>query len=838
MPHAWPFTALSAAWRKRCASTDDRGIVSAIEAFVDRTPIDWPALRANVRGAHDRTLIDALQTIDTFRGPDHEIARTRESPPRHPIAWVVVALAVLQIAISVALFVPSLPAGPPLKSIVQLLLAMAFASSALLLDAGTAHDGRRILLLGFLLCAGTSFARAALTAVPGGAPDWTRVLWLDALAPACLWQFALDFPRVDRFAPFDLIARRVAAVAWTIGAVAIAANLGVMAGLVPESAAQPLLPNDPGAAFWRGYSLAAIAAIVTIFVRARRAPRDERRRVARLAASLVAGTGPFLLLGLARTAIPGFERWFREATPAARLTIDAVVIVTLLVTPLLAAAAVVLDRPFDRQQRLAQAGRRLVRRAAIWSTARHRRQLTAALRALRTAQGPREVSHIVANAMRGGLNAAAHVLSRHGDRFRGSGEASLTAPGDAAFVAMLRASPQPLNLSPAGSIHGMLPEHEREWLGAESIQMAAPIVARDGSLAAIIVAGSSTAAINLDRRDLWFAEALAAAASAVWTDEPNPPALGAGSATMDAAWECPLCGVVQDAAPLTCGCGALPALAVLPARLGGTFILRRRLGSGGMGIVYQARDVRLDRDVALKTLPAVAPRAVDGLHREARAMASLNHDALATIYGIEVWRDVPVLVCEYFPGGTLANRLARGGPLSPVDAIRLIARLARGLDYMHAIGVRHGDIKPANIGFTARGRGKLLDFGLSRLTAVDIDGGMRPVIGGTLAYLPPEALRGEPPSSSFDLWSLAMVLLECLLGRNPLARDIDALTRRAMAAADAVALTAPLRAGHAPLTAILERALGPAQERFVSAAAFARALDDLAPEATAGDHRE
>jgi serine/threonine protein kinase len=248
--------------------------------------------------------------------------------------------------------------------------------------------------------------------------------------------------------------------------------------------------------------------------------------------------------------------------------------------------------------------------------------------------------------------------------------------------------------------------------------------------------------------------------------------------------------------------------------------------------------VRLNRDVALKTLPAVAPDAIARLQGEARAMASLNHHAIATIYGLDVWRDVPVLVCEYFANGTLAHRLAATGRLVPADVIRLGVALAQGLDCMHASGLVHGDIKPANVGFTARHDPKLLDFGVSRLVATGAPGVRRHALAGTLAYLSPDALRGHAPSAAFDLWALAVVLLECVVGRNPLARDTEAATRRAILDADPAALARPARAIHPLLGAWLERALGNAPDRFDSAGAMLQALERVSLDTASGDHRE
>jgi len=192
------------------------------------------------------------------------------------------------------------------------------------------------------------------------------------------------------------------------------------------------------------------------------------------------------------------------------------------------------------------------------------------------------------------------------------------------------------------------------------------------------------------------------------------------------------------------------ALAVLPRRLGAKFAVVRRLGAGGMGVAYLARDTALQRDVALKTLPGLHDGCMAALRDEARAMAALNHGALATIYGLECWCRTPVLVMEYFAGGTLADRLLFGA-LSPPEVIALGIWLADGLAYMHERGAWHRDVKPSNIGYTADGVAKLFDFGLA--VAEDAS-------AGTPGYLPPEVLQGAPIDAAADLWGLATVLCE------------------------------------------------------------------------------
>ena len=187
-----------------------------------------------------------------------------------------------------------------------------------------------------------------------------------------------------------------------------------------------------------------------------------------------------------------------------------------------------------------------------------------------------------------------------------------------------------------------------------------------------------------------------------------------------------------------------------------------------MGVVYLAHDTALGREVALKTLPARRDAQVARLRDEARAMAALNHPSLATIYGLEMWRRTPVLVVEYLAGGTLIGRLAQG-PLPREEVLALGIRLADALTYMHARGVLHRDLKPGNIGLTADGAMKLLDFGLSA------DSGTP---AGTPAYLPPEALAGAAPDIAVDLWGLCIVLAEAG-GRRY--QDLEAFFSRGLA---------------------------------------------------------
>ena len=202
----------------------------------------------------------------------------------------------------------------------------------------------------------------------------------------------------------------------------------------------------------------------------------------------------------------------------------------------------------------------------------------------------------------------------------------------------------------------------------------------------------------------------------------------------------------------------------------GVYEVTGSLGAGGMGEVYQARDTRLDRDVALKVLPAAFTADADRLarfEREAKVLASLNHPSIGGIHGLEDSGDVRALVLELVEGPTLADRIAEG-PI-PVDrVVSLFERIAGGLQAAHEKLVIHRDLKPSNIKLGADGADpKLLDFGLAKTDWGPVEGpGDGPAshaptvtpamtalgtILGTVAYMSPEQARGEPVDTRTDI---------------------------------------------------------------------------------------
>jgi serine/threonine protein kinase len=222
------------------------------------------------------------------------------------------------------------------------------------------------------------------------------------------------------------------------------------------------------------------------------------------------------------------------------------------------------------------------------------------------------------------------------------------------------------------------------------------------------------------------------------------------------------------------------------------------IGAGGMGEVYCARDMRLNRDVAIKILPdtfAADAQRVARFQREAQVLASLNHSNIGQIYGLEQVDTHQALVLELVDGPTLANRIAEG-PIPINDALPIAKQIAEALEAAHDQGIIHRDLKPANIKLTPDGKVKVLDFGLAK--ALEKDPASQPslsdsptitspalmtgggVILGTAAYMSPEQARGRSVDTRTDIWAFGCVLYEMLTGHRAFDGDDVSITLAAV----------------------------------------------------------
>ena len=222
------------------------------------------------------------------------------------------------------------------------------------------------------------------------------------------------------------------------------------------------------------------------------------------------------------------------------------------------------------------------------------------------------------------------------------------------------------------------------------------------------------------------------------------------------------------------------------------------LGQGGMGEVYRARDARLRREVAVKVLrEAIAndPDSLSRFRRETHAVAALNHPNILAIHDAGEQAGVPYAITELLDGESLADRLA-AGPLPARRAVEIASQIADGLSAAHEKGIFHRDVKPANVFLTRDGRIKILDFGIARIGAAAPfadDGGTvtqeassRQLIG-TVPYMSPEQLRGQPADGRSDIFALGAVLYEMLTGRSAFGRAVPAETISAVLKEDPMA---------------------------------------------------
>jgi len=272
-----------------------------------------------------------------------------------------------------------------------------------------------------------------------------------------------------------------------------------------------------------------------------------------------------------------------------------------------------------------------------------------------------------------------------------------------------------------------------------------------------------------------------------------------------------------------------------------------KIGEGGMGVVWRARDSKLGRDVAIKVLPASLSENTDRLNRfeqEAQAAGALNHPNILVIHHIGIHDGAPYIVSELLEGETLRDRMA-GDALPQRKALDYALQIARGLAAAHEKGIIHRDIKPDNVFITDDGRVKILDFGLAKLTSatdatqsqtevptrkVNTDPG---TVMGTMGYMSPEQLKGQPADHRSDIFSFGAILYEMLSGKRAFRGDSMAETMSAILREDPPDLSETNKTVSPALERVVRHCLekNPA-ERFHSARDLAFAIESLSGSAT------
>lgn len=385
------------------------------------------------------------------------------------------------------------------------------------------------------------------------------------------------------------------------------------------------------------------------------------------------------------------------------------------------------------------------------------------------------------------------------------------------LATLMQAKREPLDLDHQSFSASSLSETEAHWLIDGQARLLLPLFALDGALLGLLVLSgrrNEYPYLEEDRKLLVDVASAVALATEMFQlkerSSPTPPPFAGGEESglitmtseapeaMELARECLGCGRVHPSDWTHCRrCELELADAAVPFILRRIFRFERRIGHGGMAVVYRATDLKLGRRVAIKTLPRVSADAALRLHHEARAASAVVHPGLAAIFGLETWEGTPLLIQEFLDGGTLADRL-RSGPLPPREVLIAGQAVALALQRIHSLGILHRDVKPSNIGFTLDGDAKLLDFGIAHLREdLRTQGGRGEVrdraeepsaweatawmaietprgeVAGTLTYLSPEAIGGADPHPTFDLWGLCVVLYEALVGENLFLGRVD-----------------------------------------------------------------
>jgi hypothetical protein len=761
-------------------------------------------------------------------------------------ARLVTICAALRVAAALVLFLSGAHDRvdpPPLPWFMYVVLATCFGGMGIALAAVNRHDVRASWLGGTFVLVATPLSAPFFIGRPLWELGWLWFLRVDVFLPAFLWRFVAEFPSplvADPARVFRIVSR----IALAIGVVLLVSTASLLIWPA-QSAVDPRLwlrpPLGESTLYYPLVYGLIVGAFMALIWRASRGRADEKRRLLIFAVGLAAGSAPLILQVLLET-IPAYYRFIHQ--PGREQVVGVMVFGALAVIPFITAYSVLFDRivelrvvlraaiqyalarytiliaaslPFaalmlliyrERAQPLvtfATGARPLVLGAAALAgvlAMRARRRLIAMLdrRFFREPYDTRQLlDQIMSDALRAGTaadlqgrlqSAIEHAMHAPLKLFvvdftqqhlaQPDGTDPISAHG--VIVTLVSGDVTAMDVEPSDrrTPFRRLPADEQQWLLSGGFVLLLPLKTTESRLLGLLALGPKRSGLPYSTDDRRFLGAVAS--SAVLALDNLRLRSTSSDASERPARECGRCSRLAGPDAKTCTCGGELTACAAPHTLRGIYRLDRKIGAGGMGVVYFARDLNLERPVAIKTLPAMSPEHAARLRTEARAMAAVHHPNLAVIHGVETWQGIPFLVQEYLAGGTLADRLSVR-VMAPADALQLCATIAEALEHLHAAGIIHRDVKPSNIGFTERDVPKLLDFGLAKLPKIGdgqsdtetrsapqrpVQFGDTIVYGGTPAYMSPEALEATAPARpALDLWALGVVLFECATGRRP-----------------------------------------------------------------------
>ncbi|HVG53367.1 MAG TPA: serine/threonine-protein kinase [Vicinamibacterales bacterium] len=720
-------------------------------------------------------------------------------------------------------------------------LASTFLALGLGLVVANRRDARAAWLGGVLILAGVPFAALLLEA--SSRATWLLNVRPDAFTAALFWSFLARFPTEFESPAARTAVRVVAAAAAIAGLWCAIATLALL--WVPQEDGWPWLMAFALAQrtlYWPTVLGFVAPTFPVLLWRAATAKGTARHQITLFVIGLLIGFVPFTVEVLIEEMVPAYRAWAYGPTMAP--WIGTVIFAALAVVPFVTAYSVLFDRVVDVRVVLRAAAQYVLARYTIVGATlvpfaalalflvEHRAEpivslvtgtrpltlgsvITIGLVSFRLRSrwldvldhryfresyeahdvlgrivalpgtSAEELADSISQELARTFHSETHVFLADETRtaLRHTGERLPPIAVGSRLLDLVLADPRPMDIDvdDPQSLLSRLPDEEQHWLRSSSASLLISLRSSRGSLEGVLSLTTKRSGLPFSSDDRRLLAAIGSVASMAFESlrlRSAPP-----TPIEQPARECLQCRRLTAFETERCECGGDLVVANVPHVLRGTFKFKRRIGAGGMGVVYRAVDLTLNRDVAMKALPRVTPELITRLKREARAMAAVTHPNLAVIHGVETWQGMPFLVEEYLGGGTLAQRLA-AARFEVREAIDLGLTLASVLQHMHTSGVIHCDIKPSNIGFTQHGTVKLLDFGLARVTrdlnpasvatasghggtpadvVLETGGGWF----GTPPYMSPEAANAEPAAPSFDLWALAVVLYESMAGARP-----------------------------------------------------------------------